>query len=110
MLDLCKQIAQGNPKIAIETIVGKELQEKGLNLIYSVGRGSVYPSSLVILKYQGKFLSEQSCEWYQLGNPEKPEDVISFIGKGVCFDAGGLNIKGTGSIENMYNDKGKRFT
>lgn len=54
MLDLCKQIAQSNPKISIETIVGNELREKGLNLIYSVGRGGVYPSSLVILKYQGK--------------------------------------------------------
>lgn len=41
-----------------------------------------------------------------LGNPNKPEDVIALIGKGVCFDAGGLNIKKTGFIETMYMDKG----
>lgn len=27
------------------------------------------------------------------------------MGKGVCFDAGGLNLKPTNSIETMYMDK-----
>ena len=28
------------------------------------------------------------------------------VGKGVCFDAGGLNLKPTGGIEEMWSDKG----
>lgn len=31
---------------------------------------------------------------------------MALVGKGVCFDSGGINIKTTPSIANMYNDKG----
>jgi len=96
MLELCREIAKSNSKISIETIVGKELQEKGLNLIYSVGRGAAKKPCLVVLKYEG--------------NPQKPEDVLAFVGKGVCFDAGGLNLKKTGGIEDMWFDKGGACT
>jgi len=96
MIELCKQLATIDPSVKIETIVGKELVEKGLNLIYSVGRGGQHPPGLAILKYEG--------------NPENPQDIVGLIGKGVCFDAGGLNIKGTGNIETMYMDKGGACT
>lgn len=39
------------------------------------------------------------------GNPENDKFDIAFVGKGVCFDAGGLNIKPTGFMETMYMDK-----
>lgn len=60
MLEICREVAKSNPNILIETIVGKELQEKGLNLIYSVGRGGPKAPCLVILKYQGN-----SLKYYQ---------------------------------------------
>ena len=47
---------------------------------------------------------------WSIGNPENPQDIVGLIGKGVCFDAGGLNIKGTGNIETMYMDKGGACT
>lgn len=96
MLELCKEVAKIDPKVKIETIVGKELQEKGLNLIHAVGKGGAHPPCLVVMKYEG--------------NSEKSDDLVCFIGKGVCFDAGGLNIKGTGNIETMYMDKGGACT
>jgi leucyl aminopeptidase len=43
------------------------------------------------------------------GNPENPQDVIALIGKGVCFDSGGLNIK-TAMMDLMYFDKGGACT
>jgi leucyl aminopeptidase len=43
-----------------------------------------------------------SLEWR--GNPESDE-YVSLVGKGVCFDAGGLNLKPTTSIGGMHNDK-----
>lgn len=46
----------------------------------------------------------------KIGNPQKPEDVLAFVGKGVCFDAGGLNLKKTGGIEEMWFDKGGACT
>ena len=39
------------------------------------------------------------------GNPENDKIEIAFVGKGVCFDAGGLNIKPTVFMETMYMDK-----
>ncbi len=54
MIELCKEIAAIDPKVQIETIVGKELVEKGLNLIYAVGRGGQNAPALAILKYEGK--------------------------------------------------------
>jgi leucyl aminopeptidase len=96
MLELCRSIAQSNSKISIEAIVGKELQEKGLNLIYSVGRGAAKKPCLVTLSYKG--------------NPNRADDVLALVGKGVCFDSGGLNLKPTGFIEEMWSDKGGACT
>jgi len=96
MLELCREIAKLDPNIKIEYIVGKELEDKGLNLIHQVGVGSTKQSSLVCMKYEG--------------NPSDPENVIALVGKGVCFDSGGLNLKPTGNIENMFHDKGGACT
>jgi len=96
MLELCQEIAKSNSKISIEAIVGKELQEKGLNLIYSVGRGAAKKPCLVTLKYEG--------------NPNRADDTLALVGKGVCFDSGGLNLKPTGFIEDMWSDKGGACT
>ena len=38
-------------------------------------------------------------------NDPTSEDTHAFVGKGVVFDAGGLNIKPTGFMEDMYMDK-----
>lgn len=37
------------------------------------------------------------------GDNTKPK-FTGLVGKGVCFDAGGLNLKPTGSIEDMQLD------
>jgi len=40
------------------------------------------------------------------GNPDSNEIEFALVGKGVTYDTGGLNIKPTGSMEDMYGDKG----
>lgn len=72
-------------------ICGKELLDNNLNLIYNVGMGSKNEPYLISLFYKG--------------DPSNEKKVISLIGKGVCFDSGGFNLKPTGFIENMYYDK-----
>lgn len=61
-----------------------------MNLHYSVGKGSVNPPMAINLTYNG--------------NPDSKEE-IALVGKGLTFDAGGLNLKPTGFIETMYIDK-----
>jgi leucyl aminopeptidase len=71
---------------------------EGLHLLYSVGQaaGLVRPDThdprYVELNYKG--------------DPEHPEDVILLVGKCITYDTGGLNIKGTGFMEDMHMDMG----
>lgn len=41
-----------------------------------------------------------------MGDPTSDEVDIALVGKGVTFDTGGLNLKPTGFMEDMYGDKG----
>eukprot|EP00351_Strombidinopsis_sp_SopsisLIS2011_P005161 CAMPEP_0116875938 /NCGR_PEP_ID=MMETSP0463-20121206/8031_2 /TAXON_ID=181622 /ORGANISM="Strombidinopsis sp, Strain SopsisLIS2011" /LENGTH=172 /DNA_ID=CAMNT_0004522345 /DNA_START=834 /DNA_END=1350 /DNA_ORIENTATION=- len=41
------------------------------------------------------------------GNPDNKDDIeVALVGKGITYDTGGLNLKGTGFMETMYGDKG----
>jgi len=51
-------------------------------LHYSVGKGAADAPALINFFYQG--------------NKENSENIYALIGKGIVFDAGGLNIKQTG--------------
>lgn len=63
-----------------------------MNLLHAVGKGAT---------------SEPRCiAVYYKGNPEKDDVDIAFVGKGITFDTGGLHLKPTGGIEEMYLDKG----
>lgn len=67
----------------------KELEEKGMNLILAVGKGSIHPPRLIHLTYK----------------PEGDvQHVIGFVGKGVTFDTGGYNLKPGASMLNMHCD------
>ncbi len=67
----------------------KEMGKLGMNLILEVGKGSPHDPRLIILEYYGA---------------PKTEDKIAIIGKGVTFDSGGVNLKPTGSLEEMRMD------
>jgi len=71
------------------SITGQALLREGFPAIHAVGRASVHAPQLLDL-----------C-W---GKAEDPEVVL--IGKGVCFDTGGLNIKGPAFMRFMKKDMG----
>ena len=70
----------------------EELQKERMSLLYAVGAGAVHGSHMVKLSYRPAKSDQQ-----------KP---IAFIGKGVCFDSGGLNIKVGGFMRLMKKDMG----
>lgn len=78
----------------MNVIKGDALLEKGLHMLYAVGQAATRETHL-----------PRYIEVVYKGDPDHPEDVIAMVGKGVCFDTGGLNLKGTGFIENMHLDK-----
>ncbi len=67
----------------------KELKKLGMNTLLGVGQGSIRGSYLVTI------------EWNGLKNKSKP---LAFVGKGVCFDTGGISLKPAKFMEDMTYD------
>ena len=67
----------------------KKLKKLGMNALLGVGQGSIRGSYLVTM------------EWNGLKNSSKP---LAFIGKGVCFDTGGISLKPAKFMEDMTYD------
>jgi leucyl aminopeptidase len=70
-------------------VVGEDLLKERLSAIHAVGRAAAVAPRLV------------DIEW---GDPSHPK--VSVVGKGVCFDSGGLDIKPGASMLLMKKDMG----
>ncbi len=75
--------------VDLEVLGRKEMESKGLGLILAVNQGSNKKPRMVIVKYSGA---------------GKDAPYTAFIGKGLTFDSGGLNLKPGGSMETMRED------
>ena len=75
--------------LKLKLIVGDELLQANLPLIHAVGRASVRAPRLIDLTW---------------GDPAHPR--LTIIGKGVCFDTGGLDLKAASGMLNMKKDMG----
>ncbi len=87
----CKHLSN-KAGFVIKILEPEEMAKLGMNALLGVGKGSIYPPRLVVM------------EWH--GNKETPEDVVAFVGKGVTFDTGGINLKGSDHIAEMKYDMG----
>lgn len=77
--------------VKIEVLDVKAMQKLGMGALLGVGQGSARPSRTVIMRWDGG---------------KKGEAPVAFVGKGVCFDTGGISIKPAGSMEDMKGDMG----
>lgn len=66
----------------------EEIKKMGMNAFLAVGQGSVHEPKLIHMEYK--------CE-----NPKKK---IAIVGKGITFDAGGLDLKPAASMLTMRDD------
>ena len=73
----------------VQQIIGDDLLTQNYPTIHAVGRASVHAPRLIDLR------------WGDASHPK-----VTLVGKGVCFDSGGLNIKPTGGIRLMKKDMG----
>ena len=67
----------------------KKLKKLGMNTLLGVGQGSIRGSYLVTMEWKGK------------KDNSKP---VAFVGKGVCFDTGGISLKPAKFMEDMTYD------
>jgi leucyl aminopeptidase len=75
--------------LKVSVINKKKLAKMGMNALLGVGQGSIRGSYLVVV------------EWNGSNRNEKP---LAFVGKGVCFDTGGISLKPAKFMEDMTYD------
>jgi leucyl aminopeptidase len=78
--------------LEVEVLGEAEMMKLGMGSLLGVGQGSVRDSQLAIMK------------WY--GAADKAAQPIAFVGKGVCFDTGGISLKPPEGMEDMKWDMG----
>lgn len=78
--------------LEVEILGEAEMTKLGMGSLLGVGQGSVRESQLAVIK------------WY--GAADKSAQPVAFIGKGVCFDTGGISIKPADGMEDMKWDMG----
>ena len=79
-------------KLGIKVTAYNEVQLKKLGMysLLGVGKGSINESFLVTLEWNG--------------NKKNKKAPLSFVGKGVCFDTGGISLKPAKFMEEMKYD------
>ncbi len=77
--------------VQVEVLEEADLSRLGMNLLLGVGVGSECPTKLVVMHWKGG---------------AEGEAPFALVGKGVCFDTGGISIKGAGGMEEMTMDMG----
>jgi leucyl aminopeptidase len=77
--------------VGIDVLDVKAMTKLGMGALLGVGQGSSRPSRMVVMRWNGG---------------KKGESPVAFVGKGVCFDTGGISIKSAGGMEEMKGDMG----
>jgi leucyl aminopeptidase len=77
--------------VDVEVLDVKAMSKLGMGALLGVAQGSARPGRTVIMRWNGG---------------KKSDAPVAFVGKGVCFDTGGISIKGAASMEDMKGDMG----
>ena len=76
-------------RVAVEVLDARAMKKLGMNALLGVGQGSARESRVVVMRWNGGRAGEAPA---------------AFIGKGVCFDTGGISIKPASGMEDMKGD------
>jgi leucyl aminopeptidase len=77
--------------VSVEILDVKAMTKLGMGALLGVAQGSTRPGRTVIMRWNGG---------------KRGDQPVAFVGKGVCFDTGGISIKPAGSMEDMKGDMG----
>ena len=78
--------------LEVEILGVEEMTRLGMGALLGVGQGSRRESQLAVIQWKGA--------------PDPAAQPIAFVGKGVCFDTGGISIKPAEGMEEMITDMG----
>jgi len=88
------EIARGltDDGCAVEVLDPAQMEKLGMGLLLGVGQGAAHEPRLIAVRTPG---------W----DDADPARRLAIIGKGVCFDSGGLSIKPAENMGDMKHDK-----
>lgn len=92
------EMAKRAEKMAKETGLKCEILDEakmkklGMGSLLSVSQGSEQPPKMIVLKYEPK------------KSTGKKGELLAIVGKGVCFDTGGISIKPSEGMDAMKHD------
>src|SRR3569832_228894 len=75
--------------VTVDVLDVNAMKRLGMGALLGVAQGSTQPGRTVIFCWNGG---------------KRGDQPVAFIGKGVCFDTGGISIKPAGSMEDMKGD------
>jgi len=78
--------------VKVEILGEAEMKKLGMGSLLGVGQGSERESQLVVMQWNG--------------SRKKSSEPVAFVGKGVCFDSGGLSLKTGVGMMGMKGDMG----
>jgi leucyl aminopeptidase len=78
--------------LTVDVLGEAQMKKLGMGALLGVGKGSERESQLVVMTWNG--------------GRKKKEPPIAFVGKGVCFDSGGLSLKTGPGMMGMKGDMG----
>ena len=84
---------RGATACAIEVIDADPAKDMGMGMFTAVGRGSDNPPKMIVMRSGGP------------GEKDALGRHLAIVGKGVCFDSGGIRIKPADRMEEMKMDK-----
>ncbi|MBI4031674.1 MAG: leucyl aminopeptidase [Proteobacteria bacterium] len=82
--------------VEVEIFDEKKMKKLGFGAHLAVGQGSAFKPRVVVMRWHGG-----------VGKKGKAmKSPLAFVGKGLTFDTGGVNLKPTGGVEDMKYDMG----
>ncbi len=74
-----------------EILEREDMERLGMGALLAVAQGGEQPPKMIVMKYKGR------DQW---------DDVLTFVGKGLTFDSGGISIKPSAGMDEMKMDMG----
>lgn len=78
--------------VGVRVLGEAEMRKLGMNALLGVGQGSERESQLVVMEWKGDARAQAA--------------PVALVGKGVCFDSGGLSLKTGAGMMGMKGDMG----
>lgn len=89
---LARRIAKQG-RLGVTVVSGRDLEKQGYRGLIAVGKGSIYPPCLIVVRYRPSRKAGES----------ESTPHLALVGKGITFDTGGISIKPS---EGMWSMKG----